>query len=86
MIKIIQSENVGVAMVAQESIKLTINGEDTMLSIDELSELREVTNHFWDANSLWGHTSEAKAERERHERDYGSLRTPYGLQSASIQG
>jgi hypothetical protein len=72
MIKIIQGENVGVFMVSEESIKLTINGQDIMINVDELNELRNVAAQIWDANNLWHFTKEAKADRQRHELEFNS--------------
>ena len=69
MIKTMESENIKVGFLKEVEVMVTIKGQITVMTIDELKELRDLTEHFWNCNNLWNRTSEAIVERERCETD-----------------
>jgi CYTH domain-containing protein len=69
MIKRMESEHIRIGRVADNEVILTINGNDSRLTVDELQEVYRLTQHFWDANNLYQFTKEAIAERERWESE-----------------
>jgi hypothetical protein len=69
MIKMMASDNIRIGRVADDEVVLTIREGDIRLTVDELHELHRLTQHFWDANNLWQHTKEAKAEREQWKKE-----------------
>ncbi len=80
MIKVMKGENVSMEINVAGTITLEIDGTVSVLDADSFEELRNMADHFWSANNLYNQTSEAKADRERHETEWGRLPTLTGIQ------
>jgi hypothetical protein len=83
MIKLMQGKNVGMQLKDDGNVLLEIHGQQSLISVDDLEEIRTITDHFWSANNLYNQTSEAKKDRERHETEWGRSLTLSGQQTAS---
>ena len=76
MIKFMEGENVSIRIDGSGKITLKVNDMVAILDADSFEELRGLADHFWNANDLYRHTSEAKEERKRYEGM--NLLTPNG--------